>query len=233
LTEPTPPHPEPESWRPPARRRRGAEGGDPSKERDAVQRILAAAEACFRAAGYSGVSLREIAEAAGVSKSLVLYHFDSKDHVFAELQLQVYGRLAERVRDAVAGSDGTPAERALLALDSLMAAVRDHNDLAVHAMLGARALTSEGAAPHVRRMRRELRGLLHATMQELFGEDAERLPLSVEAAGDLLWAALTGLGLQSVLDDSPQELERGFESLRQIVRLAFQSAPAPGSGGPP
>ncbi|MCC6217595.1 MAG: TetR/AcrR family transcriptional regulator [Polyangiaceae bacterium] len=231
MTEPSPPLPEPESWRPPPRRRRPPEGQEPGREGDAVQRILSAAEACFRSAGYSGVSLREIAEAAGVSKSLVLYHFDSKDHVFAELQLLVYRRLAQRVREAVAGAGGTTVERALLALDSLMAAVRDHNDLAVHAMLGARALTSDGAAPHVRRMRKELRGLLHGTMQELFGGEAERLPLSVEACGDLLWAALTGLGLQSVLDDSPQDLERGFESLRQIVRLAFQGAPEALQGG--
>lgn len=78
-------------------------------------------------------------------------------------------------------------------------------------------------------MRRELKELLHGTMQEIFGEESERLPLSLEAAGDLLWAALTGLGLQSVLDDSPSELERGFESLRTIVALAFAAGATGGA----
>lgn len=199
------------------------------REGDVVDRILTAAHDCFRDAGYSGVSLREIAERAGVSKSLVLYHFESKDHVFAELQLRIYRRLARSVSEAAASSGGSAADRARVALDSLMTAVREGNDLAVHAMLGARALTSPQGAPHVRRMRRELKELLHGTMQEIFGEESERLPLSLEAAGDLLWAALTGLGLQSVLDDSPSELERGFESLRTIVALAFAAGATGGA----
>jgi AcrR family transcriptional regulator len=205
-------------------RRGGKRRPSPSAaDGDVVERILASAEGCFRDAGYAGVSLREIAERAGVSKSLVLYHFDSKDHVFAELQLRVYRRLAARISESLAAAGGSALSRAGLALDSLMEAVRGGNDLAVHAMLGARAITKPEAAPHVRRMRRELRALLHGTMQEIFGEEHERLPLTLEAAGDLLWASLTGLGLQSALDDSPRELERGFESLRTIVSLAFSA----------
>lgn len=206
------------SAEPKARRRRPS---PPSRDGDAVERILGAAETCFREAGYTGVSLREIAERAGVSKSAVLYHFESKDHVFAELQLRVYRRLAQSVTDSVAHAGGAAADRARVALDSLIQAVRQGNDLTVHAMLGARALTNAEDAPHVRRMRRELRGLLQGTLQEIFGGDDETMPLTLEAAGDLLWAALTGLGLQSVLDDSPEELERGFDSLRTIVALAF------------
>ena len=90
-------------------------------------------------------------------------------------------------------------------------------------MLGARALTNPDDALHVRRMRRELRALLRGTLQEIFAVDGEPMPLELEAAGDLLWAALTGLGLQAVLDDSPDELERGFDSLRTVVALAFSS----------
>ncbi|MDI1335944.1 MAG: helix-turn-helix domain containing protein, partial [Lacunisphaera sp.] len=42
-------------------------------------RIIALAE--FAVAGYSGTSLQRIAELAGVSKSSVLYHFESKEHL--------------------------------------------------------------------------------------------------------------------------------------------------------
>lgn len=214
-----------------ARRRDARSNGGPPDSAP-VDRILEAAESCFRDTGYASVTLREIAERAGVSKSLVLYHFASKDHVFAELQLRIYRRLAKTVKDAVASSDAPPAERAAVALDALTSAVRQRNDLAVHAMLGARALATPAAAPHVRRMRRELRELLRRTMQELFGHEQDRLPLSVDAAGDLLWAALTGLGLQAVLDDSPEELERGFESLRTIVKLAFSATETRVGGHP-
>jgi AcrR family transcriptional regulator len=187
-----------------------------------VARILDAAEACFREAGYVGVSLREIAARAGVSKSLVLYHFESKDHVFAELQLSIYRRLAASITEAVANAGGSPEDRARLALSSLIEAVREGNDLALHIMLGARALTSPEASAHVRRTRRELRQLLERTMEQIFGADSQGLPVPLEAAADLVWAALTGLGLQAVLDDSPEALERGFDSLHAIVDLAFQ-----------
>ena len=42
-------------------------------------RIIALAE--FAAAGYGATSLQRIAERAGVSKSSVLYHFSSKEHL--------------------------------------------------------------------------------------------------------------------------------------------------------
>ncbi len=42
-------------------------------------RTIALAE--FAAAGYGATSLQRIAELAGVSKSSVLYHFDSKEHL--------------------------------------------------------------------------------------------------------------------------------------------------------
>jgi AcrR family transcriptional regulator len=212
LTEPTPSDERP---------RRRSQSKAPARDGDAVERILLAAERCFRDAGYTAVTVREIAAQADVSKSLVLYHFESKDHVFAELQLRIYRRLAENVKAAVAGSTGTTAERALVALDALMQTVREGNDLAAHAMLGA--LASPSVVPHVRRMRRELKTLLHRTMEDIFADEADRLPLPLARAGDLLWAALTGLGLQAVVDDSPEELERGFESLRTIVSLAFAS----------
>lgn len=185
-----------------------------------VDRILDAAEQCFREAGYSGATLREIGARAKVSKSLVLYHFDSKDHVFAELELRIYRRLAKTITESVASAGGSTADRARLALDALMDVVRERNDLAVHAMLGARAATSAESARHVQRMRRELRELLLGTMQQIFSGESAQLPLTLEAAGELLWAALTGLGLGSLLDESPRELERGFDSLRTIVALA-------------
>ena len=55
---------------PKARRRRPSV---PARDGDSVDRILGAAEACFREAGYTGVSLREIPEKAGLAKSSVLY----------------------------------------------------------------------------------------------------------------------------------------------------------------
>ncbi len=199
--------------------------GDPTT----AERILRAAEESFR--DSTGVTLRKIARRAGVSKSLVLYHFDSKERIFAELQLRVYRRLAKTLtQTAEAGT--TPLERALRALDALVASVRDGNDIAVHAMLAARAFWDADAGPHVRAMRHELRGLLRGTMQQIFADDAKRLAVPIETTADLLWSALTGLGMESAIDDSPEQLERGFDGLRVFAALAFGTVrDAPLEGG--
>jgi len=59
-------------------------------------RTIALAE--FTAAGYAGTSLQRIAELAGVSKSSVLYHFDSKEHLLEA----AIGPAIDRMSDVLA-----------------------------------------------------------------------------------------------------------------------------------
>ena len=47
--------------------------------------ILDAAERCFAAGGFDGVSLRTITDAAGVDLALANYHFGSKDNLLREV----------------------------------------------------------------------------------------------------------------------------------------------------
>ncbi|MCK4506505.1 MAG: TetR/AcrR family transcriptional regulator [Candidatus Aegiribacteria sp.] len=46
--------------------------------------ILNAAEECFAEKGFSGTSMKEIADRAGVAKSLIYHHFNSKQHLWEE-----------------------------------------------------------------------------------------------------------------------------------------------------
>jgi len=66
--------------------------------------ILKAAERLFGEKGYRGVSIDEIARAAGVSKGLVFYHFASKkglaEHILKDGMSTVFARW-----DAIEGSD--------------------------------------------------------------------------------------------------------------------------------
>ena len=66
--------------------------------------ILQAAERLFGEKGYRGVSIDEIAKAAGVSKGLVFYHFTSKkalvEHILKDAMTTVLTRW-----DAIARSD--------------------------------------------------------------------------------------------------------------------------------
>ncbi|MFP4147182.1 MAG: TetR/AcrR family transcriptional regulator [Halorhodospira sp.] len=61
---------------------------------EAGERIIAAAKQLFARHGYSSVSIRDIAETAGVSKANVLHHFASKE----ELYLAVLRRCCDSAR---------------------------------------------------------------------------------------------------------------------------------------
>ncbi len=52
---------------------------------DTPDRIFAAADLLFAERGYDAVSVRDVADAAGVKKALVFYHFGSKDKLFAKV----------------------------------------------------------------------------------------------------------------------------------------------------
>lgn len=210
----TVPLPEPTSFR------RG------SSDSAQVASLLGAAEACFARSGYAGTSLRDIAEVAGVSKSLLHYHFQSKEHLFVEVQIGAYRRLAARVSAAVAEVD-SGAERGLLAFDALFAALREKNDLAVQAELWAGALSDPKLRVHVVRLREFFRDLLIATIEHILGDDRHRLPMSAEAAADVVWAMLNGLGIEAAFGDPTDRVERAIATLRLLAGLALDVPRAP------
>jgi AcrR family transcriptional regulator len=73
-------------------RKTRAEPGHAQPE-GAHDKLLAAAEGLFAAHGYNGVSVRELAAAAGVNSALVAYHFGSKEGLLSE----VYRRHCEKM----------------------------------------------------------------------------------------------------------------------------------------
>ena len=51
-----------------------------------TQEILAAAKRLFSEKGLHGTSLRELEKASGVSKGLILHHFETKENLYAAVQ---------------------------------------------------------------------------------------------------------------------------------------------------
>ena len=89
-----------------------------------VRRILDAAARLFGQRGFQGASMSAVARAAGVSKGLLHYHFDSKEHLLIEAQRatfrQIHSRFQERHEAGARGLDG-----ALEVLDNLWQALFD------------------------------------------------------------------------------------------------------------
>jgi AcrR family transcriptional regulator len=68
-------------------------------------RILDAAEDLVCTRGIAGFTLDGVAQAAGVSKGGLLYHFRSKDSLISGMQRRMASRMADTLREARAGSE--------------------------------------------------------------------------------------------------------------------------------
>src|SRR5512147_1021274 len=89
------------------------------------EKILEVAEAHFARRGFSGVGLREVAVAAGLGKSSLFHHFDSKAQLYFEVLERVLGRIQERLEPAL-GRPASPSERLDGWVDALVDALAEH-----------------------------------------------------------------------------------------------------------
>lgn len=202
-----------------------------SPDRGQSEAILAAAEACFRRAGYAGASMRGIAEAAGVSKSLLHYHFQSKEHLFVEVQIRAYERLSARIREAVAPIPGGK-DRGLAAFDALIGALHASGDLGVQGELWAAALSDRALRSHVVRLREFFRDLLAASISDILGPDVARLGLTPGGVADLLWALLNGAGVETAFGAPEGRADNALKTFRVLAEIALAAGERP-AGRPP
>ena len=72
----------------------------------ARERILRAAANLYARRGFRGTSLREVAEAAGATKPLVLYHFESKEKLFSVLLREALERFHQEAGEIVSRQTG-------------------------------------------------------------------------------------------------------------------------------
>ena len=84
-----------------------AEASDSS---DRMLQILTESARLFANNGYDGTSMRDIAEACGISKSLLYHHFTDKDEIYARIALGSTQRLYEFVQDRLP-ENGSPIDR--------------------------------------------------------------------------------------------------------------------------
>jgi AcrR family transcriptional regulator len=78
----------------------------PAQEQSSRDKILDAAERLFAQRGYAGVGLSEIAEVAGLGKSSLFHHFETKARLYAAVAARILRRIEEHlVRSLAKGGD--------------------------------------------------------------------------------------------------------------------------------
>jgi AcrR family transcriptional regulator len=169
----------------------------PRPSRNLDRALLAAGMELFPARGCAGLSVREVADAAGVNLGMFHYHFKSRE-MFLRAVLQamyddMYSQLAAVTRDHAA--DATPLDQLRLALRFMGRFVRAHRP--VIARVIADALCAEPVA--VQFMRENFPrhiGVIHALVAAAHaaGELVEQPPLQLMAfcAGSIATPILFG-----------------------------------------
>ncbi len=166
---------------------------------DVLARIMEEATNLFVARGYRGISMREIAEAVGISKAGLYYHFADKEDLFLAIltaSLDAVAQIAQRACDLNAPTRLRIASmlRELLALPAHQRAlIRLAGQEMVH--LSAEARTAFEAA-YQRRFLGQIEALLQAGIAR-----GELRPVNVQLA---TWLLL-GMAYPFLAPDHPGE----------------------------
>ncbi len=142
-------------------------------EQDVRDRILGEATRLFAERGFGGTSVREIVEAAGVTKPVLYYHYGNKEGLFLEAVQTWMARLGQVMADAVSGADPVPV-RLHRFLTAYLAWLGAHTD-ALKLLMACRH-TPEDGQPEVdmMSMHRQHGELLAALLAEGIDEGAIR-----------------------------------------------------------
>jgi AcrR family transcriptional regulator len=124
--------------------------------------ILSAAEALLDERGFDQVSIRDIAERAGVKKALVFYYFGSREQLFDRV-LERYERAHAEALASSTGHGGTPRERMRRVLEAYLDFTDTHP---AFARLVLQELSRHGDA-QMPQIRANLADLLRAMRAEL------------------------------------------------------------------
>lgn len=79
-------------------------------EKDSRLKLIESATPLFAKRGFAAVSIRQLAEAAGVNSAMISYHFGSKENLYKEVLEQQFFQ-ALKIVEAVWTQDLTPEER--------------------------------------------------------------------------------------------------------------------------
>ena len=97
----------------PAARRAGKSAAAQEAPPNRKQDILLAAERLFAQRGFHGVSIRDIADEAGVQLALIGYYYGPKVSLYHEIYRQRSGYIQERLNALAEAQSSTPKARLL------------------------------------------------------------------------------------------------------------------------
>jgi AcrR family transcriptional regulator len=161
----------------------------------AAGRILQATSACIVQKGAADVSLQDVAEAAGVSKALIHYHFHDKGELLARLVEWLRAGLVARQSTALTGVTGSAA------LDALWQWLSDELERGdLRALLDLALVQGHAVQAAVRVTAAERRDAAAQVIVQLFEALGLKARVPATLIGDAFIAFVDGLALDRVVE---------------------------------
>lgn len=185
------------------------------------ERILSTAIALFSERGYAGTSVADVCERAGVVKTALYWHFESKEGLLEAALERVAGEWIREIRASVEQAGGIEAR-----LDRFVAGLRwlvlERNEALalIVGMILERAEIDETRRESLRRITGQARSAIADGIRDALGREVPDLDLVADVALGLL----NGLVLSHRLERDPARLERQLVQLRQTFALSVYAA---------
>jgi AcrR family transcriptional regulator len=190
------------------------------------EKILSAAIALFSERGYAGTSVADVCERAGVVKTALYWHFESKEGLLDAALARVAEAWIEQIRANVEEASGVEerCDRFIAGLRWLVVERSETLMLILGAIL-ERAQVNETTRANLHELFSSARGAIVEVVRETLGRDVPDCDLIAET----VLSFVHGIALCQRLADEPEQLERRFEYLKRLFMLAvFKAATTTG-----
>jgi TetR/AcrR family transcriptional regulator len=177
---------------------------------------MRAALTLFTQRGYSATTVRELVEAAGVTKPVLYYYFGSKEGLFLELMRTHFGRL-EAIIDPHRQGEGSVRARLTAMLDDGFVYVRQDRDFI--RLMHAVYFGPPGEAPYFDFDAYHQR--YHDLITRFLEEGIERGEFLPGNAGDMAWIILgtVEIAIEDQICSQASRIDR--ETLLRLLSLVF------------
>ncbi len=182
------------------------------------QRILSAAFKCISSKGSASVSLRDIADEAGVALSQLNYYYDNRERLFAAVLRMMKQEYVSSVEMRMA-TFRTLSEKAHFLIEY------NKELLQTNRRLYRAFLDFFGLAMWSKSFKKEMNGFLNDISRVIenqmtpltTGEDGPRSH-SAAALTSLILGTTFGIAMQYLMDTERQEILDGFDILLGVIR---------------
>ncbi|MFI8520791.1 TetR/AcrR family transcriptional regulator [Streptomyces sp. NPDC085481] len=188
------------------------------------ERILGAACEVIAEIGFENVSMRKVAEHAGVSKALLHYHFDTREKLFAEAMTHSFAQTGTDLE----GEDGASVPATVLLARIVRTMLPTDAELRQDWKLWQELWARAQRDPAARHLAVDLYDQLHtwvAGAVERGIASGEFQQCDVPALSTLVLALSDGLGIRVMLDDPRVDLATARSTIWAAIAPALGIGP--------